>query len=114
MKHLRNVFPPTVKQRGASAGSILQGVSPNNKGLRLRVQDEQPRGQDGPIRGNFTILDVGDNKHAASLYALQGQTTNAQQVLAAIRVESAACVNVANTNLLIQETDGPEGMIPKR
>jgi hypothetical protein len=113
MKYVRSPLSPTVKQQGAAAGSILQGASASNKGLRLRVCEEQPRGQDGPLRGDFVILEAGDNKHASSLEAFRGRTTNAQEVLAAIRLDYAACVNVANTNILVPEADGAGG-IPKK
>jgi hypothetical protein len=103
MMHRRKVGSSTVKQQGAAAGSVVRGVGTSNSGLRLCVLEEQPPGVDGPIRGNFVILDVGDNKHSSSLQPLLGRPTNAQEVLAIIRREYTACVNVANTNSLAPE-----------
>jgi hypothetical protein len=93
----------TVNKQGAAAGSVLRGSSPINEGLRLRVLQEQARGTDGPIRGRFLILDVGDNKHSDSLAALLDRATDALEVLALIRREHAGCVSVVNTNILAVE-----------
>jgi hypothetical protein len=73
---------------------------------------EQARGHDGPIRGRFVILGVGDNKHSPALAALLGRATDAGEVLALIRREHEACVSVVNTNILVVEEDraaGPPG-----
>jgi hypothetical protein len=93
----------TVNKQGAAAGSVLRGSSPINEGLRLRVLQEQARGTDGPIRGRFLILDVGDNKHSDALTALLDRATDALEVLALIRREHAGCVSVVNTNILAVE-----------
>jgi hypothetical protein len=66
---------------------------------------EQARGNDGPIRGRFVILGVGDNKHSHALAALLGRATDAGEVLALIRREHEACVSVVNTNILVVEED---------
>jgi hypothetical protein len=94
---------PTVEKEGAAAGSVLRGVSPTNSGLRLRVLSPQERGDAGPLRGPFVILDTGDNKHADALAGLLGQTTDAAAVLRAIREASPGCVSVVNTNILAVE-----------
>ena len=93
----------TVNLCGAHAGSILCGSGMNNQGLRLRVCQAQIRGSDGPIKGNFVILDVGDNKHSDSLAPLLNQMTNAAEVLRLIRERHPGCVSVANTNILVAE-----------
>jgi hypothetical protein len=93
----------TVNKQGAAAGRVLRGSSPINEGLRLRVLQEQPRGNDGPIRGRFLILDVGNNKHSDALTALLGRATDALEVLALIRREHEGCVSVVNTNILAME-----------
>jgi len=89
--------------QGASAGSVLRGSGLNNRGLRLQVLQEQTRGHGGGIKGNFVILDAGDNKHSPSLEALLGRVTDADEVLRVIRQESPGCVSVANANILAVE-----------
>lgn len=93
----------TVSARGAAAGSVLCGTGMNNQGLRLRVSQEQRRGNDGPIQGGFVILSVGDNKHADSLEPLLNRVTNAGEVIRVIRERHAGCVSVANANILVVE-----------
>jgi hypothetical protein len=90
----------SVKDTGAVAGSVLRGIVPNNRGLRLQVLQDQARGSDGPIRGRFVVLDAGDNKHSRSLAALVGQETDAVGVLGLLRRRHPGCVSVANTNIL--------------
>jgi hypothetical protein len=94
----------TVSRVGAAAGDVLCGVGLNNRGLRLRILQEQDRGHDGPLCGGFVILDAGDNKHSDGLAALLGRVTNAAEVLRLIRREHKGCVNVTNANVLSAET----------
>src|SRR4051794_6486661 len=54
---------------GGVAGYVLRGAGLNNHGLRVRVAREQARGNDGAIRGDFVILDAGDNIHSAAVRA---------------------------------------------
>jgi hypothetical protein len=51
----------------------------------LRVLERQAIGTEGPVRGPFVLLDAGDNKHADALSGLLGKTTDAAEVLRAIR-----------------------------
>ena len=92
-----------VSKCGASAGQVLCGCGLSNRGLRLRVSEEQPRGAGGPIRGAFVILDAGDNKHSAALLPLLGLDTDAAEVTALIRLRYPGCVSVANANILAPE-----------
>jgi hypothetical protein len=94
---------PTVEKQGAAAGSVLCGTSPSNQGLRLRVLFPQEKGDAGPLRGPFVLLDAGDNKHADALSGLLGKTTDAVEVLKTIREVSPGCVSVVNTNILAVE-----------
>jgi hypothetical protein len=103
MSSLRNPGPPSVKHSGAVAGCVLRGIVPNNRGLRLRVLHDQARGTDGPLRGPFVILDVGDNKHSPSLLAVVGRQTDAAEVLGLLRGRHPGCVSVANTGILAVE-----------
>jgi hypothetical protein len=64
---------------------------------------EQVRGTDGPITGNFVILEVGDNIHSDALDPLLGLVTDAAEVLAVIRQRHDGCVSVVNTNILVTE-----------
>jgi hypothetical protein len=97
----RNVVCKT----GAKTGCILIGAVEKNKGLRLRVMQDQPRGSGGPLIGGFYILDVGDNKHSACLEALVGRATDADQVVRTIRQVSPQCVTIVNSNLLVVEKE---------
>jgi hypothetical protein len=98
--------PRTVRDAGAPAGSVLRGSGFSNRGVRLRVLEGQPPGADGSVRGAFVLLDVGDNRHSQALEAFLGVRTDAAEVLAAIRGIAGACVNVANTNILVAESGG--------
>src|SRR5437879_127310 len=79
---VRSSFKPrnAVSQTGAKRGLILGGATDANRGLRLRILQDQPRGVGGPISGPFYILSAGDNKHAESLSTLLGQATDAAEV----------------------------------
>ena len=94
-----------VNRSGAAAGCVLRGSSGHNRGLRLQVLQEQPRGHDGPLRGPFVILDVGDNMHSQALWELAGRVTDAEEVLRAIRRLHPGCVSVANVGILALEPD---------
>jgi hypothetical protein len=95
--------PRVVSQDGAPQESILYGVGHNNHGLRLRVLQQQPKGDEGPICGSIVVLDVGDNRHADALVPFLGRVTTALEVLAALRVQSPACVHVVNASALAVE-----------
>ena len=92
-----------VSQTGAKTGCILCGAAPNNTGLRLRLLQDQPKGQGGPIGGSFQILDVGNNKHSEFLEGLLGRTTDAEEVVRLIRREHPGCVSIVNANILVRE-----------
>lgn len=85
------------------AGCILRGCGGNNQGLRLRILQDQAKGHDGPIQGNFVLLDVGNCKHSIALEPLLHRVINAQEVLQVIRRLHRACVNVTNANILALE-----------
>ena len=93
----------TVSTLGAVAGSVLCGAGVNNRGLRLRVFQDQEKGHDGPIRGLFVILDAGSNMHSPALADLLHSETDAQEVLGIIRERHPGCVSVANANILAPE-----------
>jgi hypothetical protein len=92
-----------VSQTGAKTGCILCGAGPNNMGLRLRILQDQPRGQGGPIQGSFQILNVGDNKYSEFLEGLLGRATEAEEVLRLIRREHPGCVSIVNASILVLE-----------
>ena len=94
-----------VSQTGARTGCILGGATKSNKGLRLRVLQDQARGSDGPIVGAFHILNVGDNPHSESLGTLLGQATDAEKVVCALRRAHPQCIHIVNANILILEED---------
>jgi hypothetical protein len=107
VRFLRQKRQITVAQTGAKAGSVLRGAVERNKGLRVCISQDQPRGHSGPLRGPFEILDVGDNPHAAALDGLLGGATEAGEVLRVIRQGHRACVSVVNANILVLESGGP-------
>jgi hypothetical protein len=100
-KHFVTTRP--ISRTGAEAGSVLVGVIRSNSGLRIRVRDRQPKGEWGPVKGPFEILDPGLNMHTAALTLLVGQTLDAAQVLEAIRHAHPMCVNVVNANVVAKE-----------
>ena len=97
--------PKRVTDTGARSGCILRGIVPQNDGLRLRVLEDQPKGEAGPVKARFQILDVGNNKHASSLLELLGATTDAEEVVTVRRRSYPACVSVVNANILTVEGD---------
>jgi len=103
MFHVRHPKSLTVNKSGAAAGAVLAGCGTQNQGLRLRVAEGQKKGADGPLVGRFVILDEGDNAHSESLVTLLHRNTDADEVIALLRRRSPACVNVANTNILVVE-----------
>ena len=104
MAFSRRPRPLTVNKQGAVAGCILRGIGLNNQGVRLKVLQEQAKGSEGAVQGHFVLLDVGDNIHSETLEALLGTVTDAQEVLGIIRAEHPGCVNVANSNILVEES----------
>lgn len=95
--------PLTVEKTGAPAGSVLAGCGTKNHGLRLRIAEEQKKGDVGPVVGRFVILDVGDNVHSESLLGLAQRRTDAAEVAALLRRRKPGCVSVTNVNLLTVE-----------
>jgi hypothetical protein len=92
-----------VSDSGAQGGCILTGAAPHNVGLRVKVFRDQPKGDGGPIKGQFQILDAGTNKHSDSLQRLLGLMTDADEVIAIIRRAFPGCVSVVNANILTVE-----------
>lgn len=95
----------TVGESGAPAGACLRGFAKSNEGVRIRINDAQPRGGIGPLKGSFVIEDVGANAHSATLFPLLNIPTNAVEVLALLRRGRAACINIANVNILSCEDE---------
>ena len=98
----------TVNSTGATAGSVLKGVGPHNRGLRLKVYREQPKSADGPIRGVFQLLHAGDNKYSALLDGFLGWDLTAEELLLAIRQEHPLCVSPVNASALAVEQQKAE------
>jgi hypothetical protein len=103
MSYLLKSKRPAVNKAGAAAGCVVRGFGVNNQGIRLRILQTQTSGTDGPLKGGFAIIDVGDNKHSRALEPLLHQMTDAAEVLSIIRQEYAGCVSVVNTNILVPE-----------
>ena len=97
--------PHTASSKGAAAGCILSGVVSSNRGIRLRVSQEHPRGEGGPLQGGFVILDVGDNLHSNELMPLAGRVTTSAEVLCIIRREHPGCVSITNAHALRPEKE---------
>ena len=106
--------PTPVSASGADAGRVLRGVGRSNEGIRLVIQEAQPRGCHGPLTGRFVILETGENMHAPSLAGLVDRPTDAAEVLALIRRHHPGCVNVVNTNILVLEPGEGPGAPPQR
>jgi hypothetical protein len=93
----------TVDRTGATAGSVLKGVAPHNKDVRLKIYRDQPRGDGGPIQGAFQLLHAGDNKYSAILDGFLGWDLTAEELLLAIRQEYPQCVSSVNASALAVE-----------
>ena len=99
----RNATTLSVSKYGAVAGCVLRGSAQNNRGLRVKVLREQKRGNEGAIKGDFVILDAGDNMHSDPLGRLVDQVVDAEAVVGIIRQLHHGCVNVVNANILVPE-----------
>jgi hypothetical protein len=106
--------PRTVSDQGAAAGCVLWGIALHNRGLRLRISQDQAKGQGGPITGSFRILEVGHNKHSRLLATLLHWDTDAAEVLRVLRRQHRACVSVVNANVLAVEPNEAAGRHPSR
>jgi hypothetical protein len=93
----------TLNRTGAAAGSVLKGVGPHNRDLRLKVYRDQPKSDGGPIRGVFQLLNAGDNKYSAILDGFLGRDLTAEELLLAIRQKYPQCVSVVNASALAVE-----------
>ena len=103
MSLFRKETVSSVSKCGAVAGCVLRGSGLNNQGLRLKIIQEQARGNEGAIKGSFVILEVGENMHTNSLKPLLGQVTDAATVAGVIRQAHPGSVNVVNANILVVE-----------
>jgi hypothetical protein len=99
-----------VNAQGACAGTVLVGTGLSNKGLRIRITKDQERGMQGPIQGEFVILDAGDNARSDALRPLVNRLTDAAEVARVIRADHPACVNVVNAHALVPEHSEPEAV----
>ena len=59
--------PRSAGSCGVAAGAVLRGTVTHNRGVRSAVLQDHPRGDGGPIKGGFVLLDAGDNAHSALL-----------------------------------------------
>src|SRR5438132_5766552 len=100
-----------VHATGAAAGSVLKGISPHNKDLRLRVYRDQPKSDGGPIQGIFQLLHPGDNKYAAILDGFLGRDLTAAELLLALRRDYPQCVSVVNASALAVEKAADRGVL---
>jgi hypothetical protein len=83
--------------------SVLKGVGPHNKHLRLKVYRDQPKSDGGPIQGVFQLLDAGENKYSALLDGFLGWDLTAEELLLAIRQEYPQCLSLVNASALAVE-----------
>jgi len=93
--------PMSVSNRGAAAGTVLVGGGLSNRGVRLQVLREQAKGDDGPLKGRFVILDVGDNMYSQSLRFLLDRETDAAEVMGILGPEYGGYVHVVNAGILV-------------
>jgi hypothetical protein len=63
----------TVKQTGAQAGDILVGIDKLNRGLQVRVRENQEK-DGGRIEGTFDVLDAGNGYYSQYLNTFVGKT----------------------------------------
>ncbi len=92
-----------VSRTGAPAGAVVTGTIKSNAGLRIKVLEEQSRGNWGPVHGCFVILDAGENIHTETLTPMVGQVFNAEKILRITRRAHPMCINVVNARVLMLE-----------
>jgi hypothetical protein len=93
----------TVGATGAPAGCVLRGIKPHNHGVRIAIFHGQARGEGGPVRGVFRLLDAGANQHSEKLSGYLGMEMTADEMLHIVREEHPMCVNPVNANGLAVE-----------
>ncbi len=100
--------PGTVKETGAKAGDILVGHGSKslNRGMRIKVHRDQPKGEGGRIVGSFDLLGSGNGTYASYLEEFVGQSFhNAEELLHAIQAKGAVkATHLLNRNCLRRES----------
>ena len=66
---------------GAVALSLVEGMTDKNRGLILKIKQEQNKGENGWIKGRFEIIDAGTGYYAEQIRPLVGQTMNAADMI---------------------------------
>lgn len=56
-----------VRETGASAGAILIGYQPLNKGVKIQLLADEPKGNGGRPESPFLLLDAGSCKYSGVL-----------------------------------------------
>jgi hypothetical protein len=96
-----------VKYTGAQADSILIGISKLNKGLLIRVEQEQEK-SGSRIEGKFTLLDPGDGLYYEILQNFTGKTfATAADLMEQIRSNGGEkCTHILNRGCLRVSAEG--------
>jgi hypothetical protein len=65
---------------GAKAGDRVVGLHPKNRGLILKLRQDQLRGESGSVKGRFDVIEAGDGDYADYIAGFIGQTLNASEM----------------------------------
>ena len=69
---------------GASAGDKLIGIERRNKDLIIEISELQEEG--GPVKGEFTVVEIGNWKGAGNLKDLEGKNFTANGFIEEVKI----------------------------
>ena len=97
----------SIQWTGAQVGDLVEGLEIVNRGMVLKLKQEQSKGSSGPLIGRFELIEAGTGEYAEHLANFLGQTYSARdfidQLLERINQNSKRplkTIQIFNCNLL--------------
>ncbi len=76
-----NAHPKSIVFTGAEVSDIVEGLEPVNRGMRLRLKQEQVKGNSAQLIGRFQLLEEGQGEYASYLTEFVGETHSAKDFI---------------------------------
>ena len=73
-------LPRSILFTGAKTGSLARGLRKGNRGLILKLLQDQPVHENGWVKGRFVVLEAGDGTYGAYLKAFVGRTVTVGEI----------------------------------
>lgn len=73
--------PKSILFTGADVGDVVEGLKTANRGLILRLKQEQPKGHSGRLIGRFEILSSGGGDYGEHLREFVGQSFSCRDLI---------------------------------